>query len=141
MRSIGLDIGGRRIGAAVSDPERTTAFPLIVIDRADDDKAVSDIVKLVDEYEASEIIYGLPLEMDATAGRQAADTEAFAERIRQAAGIPVKSHDERLSTAEAERRLLEQDVSRKKRHQVVDKVAAAIILQAYLDGVNGREKS
>lgn len=136
MRFIGLDIGGRRIGVAVSDPGGTTAQPLTVIIRDDDDKAVEAIVKLAVEYEAEEVVYGVPLETDGGYGTQAELTQEFASKLK-AAGINVKGHDERYSTAEAERILIGQDVPRKKRREVVDKIAASIILQGYLDRWNG----
>ncbi len=136
MRFIGLDIGGRRIGVAVSDPSGVTAQPLTVIIREDDKTAVEAVVKLAEEYEAEEIVYGVPLEADGDYGKQAELTQDFASKIR-AAGLNVKGHDERFSTAEAERILIDQDVSRVKRKEVVDKIAASIILQGYLDRRNG----
>ena len=136
MRFIGLDIGGRRIGVAVSDPSGLTAQPLTVIIRKDDDKAVSDIIKLAAEYEAEEIVYGVPLETDGDYGAQAELTQDFAIKLKDA-GLAVKGHDERYSTAEAERILIDQDVPRRKRRDIVDKIAASIILQGYLDRRNG----
>jgi putative holliday junction resolvase len=136
MRFIALDIGGRRIGVAVSDPAGVTAQPLTVIQRDDDEKAIAAIVKIAAEYEAEEIIYGLPLETDGDYGEQAELTQDFASKLR-AAGLNLKGHDERYSTAEAERLLISQDVPRRKRREVVDKIAASIILQSYLDRRNG----
>jgi putative Holliday junction resolvase len=136
MRFLGLDIGGRRIGVAVSDPLGLTAQPLTVIWRDNDEKAVAAIVKLATEYEAEEIVYGVPLEMDGDYGAQAEITQDFAAKLR-AAGLNVKGHDERYSTAEAERILIEQDVPRRKRRDLVDKIAASIILQGYLERRNG----
>ncbi|MFA5867628.1 MAG: Holliday junction resolvase RuvX [Actinomycetota bacterium] len=136
MRFLGLDIGGRRIGVAVSDPGGITAQPLTVIIRETDDQAVADIVKLAVEYEAEEIVYGVPMEADGDYGKQAELTQDFAYKLK-AAGLNVKGHDERFSTAEAERVLIDQDVSRMKRREVVDKIAASIILQGYLDRRNG----
>jgi putative holliday junction resolvase len=136
MRFIGLDIGGRRIGVAVSDPAGVTAQPLTVILRDNDEKAIAAIVKIAAEYEAAEIVYGVPLEADGDYGTQADLTQDFASKLRDI-GLNLKGHDERYSTAEAERILIGQDVSRRKRKEIIDKIAASIILQSYLDRRNG----
>ncbi len=136
MRFLGLDIGGRRIGVAVSDPAGITAQPLTVIIRQNDDQAVAAIVKLAVDYKAEEVIYGVPLEADGDYGKQAELTQGFAAKLK-VAGLNLRGHDERFSTSEAERILIDQGVSRIKRREVVDKIAASIILQGYLDGRNG----
>lgn len=137
MRLIGLDIGERRIGVAVSDPGGLTAQPLTVIYRDSDEKAIAEIIKIIGEYDAEGVIYGMPLEEDGDRGHQAMETEEFAEKIKKSSGVQVMGHDERYSTTEAERVLIEQDVSRRRRRDLVDKIAASIILQGYLDKRHG----
>ena len=134
MKMLGLDIGDRRIGVAVSDEEMRMARPLAVIDRVNDDSAIAKISETTKEQGASVIVYGNPLSLSGRSGRQAELTSRFAERIGEAAGVPVIPQDERLSSAEAEKTLIAQGLKREKRRAVIDKVAATIILQAYLDG-------
>lgn len=134
MKVLGLDIGDRRIGVAVSDEEMHMARPLAVIDRTNDDSAIAKISETIKEQRVSIIVYGNPLSLSGRPGRQAELTGRFAERVGAAAGVPVIPQDERLSSAEAEKTLIAQGLKRGKRRAVIDKVAAAIILQAYLDG-------
>jgi RNAse H-fold protein YqgF len=138
MRIMGLDYGERRIGVAMSDLFGWTAQGLEVIDK----KAVADsdarIAELIGQYEVGEIVVGLPKNMNGTIGPSGENCIAFAERLRQKLELPVRLWDERLTTVSAERTLLEADVSRNKRKQVIDKMAAAILLQSYLDSVSKR---
>lgn len=140
MRAIGLDVGQVRIGVAVSDPDQTTAFPLTVIIRTDDMAAIDAILLIVAEQEAVKIIYGLPRRLDGTIGTQAEETERFVELLRRQTTAKIAAQDERLTSAQAERVLLAQGVKRAKRREIIDKMAAAIILQAYLDGVYGEKQ-
>lgn len=133
MRILGLDVGERRIGVAISDPGGLTAQPLTVIYRQTDEQAAAEIVKIIKDYEAQSLIYGMPLEEDGGRGEQAAQTEQFMDELRRSAGVPVKGQDERYSTREAEQVLIAQDVPRRRRKELIDKVAASIILQGYLD--------
>lgn len=137
MRLIGLDVGERRIGVAVSDPSGKTAQPNTVIYRKNDGQAISEILKIIDDYKAQRVIYGMPLDEDGDCGRQAKETEEFVLKLRESAAVPVTGQDERYSTAEAERVLIAQDVPRSRRRELIDKVAASIILQGYLDRNNG----
>ncbi len=137
MKVLGLDIGDRRIGVAVSDEEMNMASPLAVIDRDNDDSAIAKISETIKEQKASVIVYGNPLSLSGSPGRQAEVTGRFAERIGETVGLPVIPQDERLSSTEAEKTLIAQGLKREKRRAVIDKVAAAIILQAYLDGRHG----
>ncbi|EJW17119.1 Holliday junction resolvase RuvX [Paenibacillus alvei] len=133
MKILGLDYGDRRIGVAISDAFGWTAQGLEVIERRkpeDDLKRLGDIVK---EHGVEAIVLGLPKNMNGTVGPRGELSMSFAEQLKQSFGLPVHLWDERLSTVSAERTLLEADVSRKKRRQVIDKMAATIILQTYLD--------
>ncbi|HZW67142.1 MAG TPA: Holliday junction resolvase RuvX [Pseudogracilibacillus sp.] len=135
MRTLGLDVGSKTIGVAISDPFQVTAQTLKTIywdenDMSSADAALDDIIK---DYEITKIVVGLPKNMDGSIGERAKITEIYANRIARQFNIHVELFDERLSTMSAERTLLEADVSRKKRGKVIDQVAATIILQNYLD--------
>jgi len=139
-RVLGIDLGTRRIGVALSDPLGITASPLQVLERSGDraqDHRV--IVALAREYEADRIVVGLPRSMSGALGPAARDALDEIEALREAAGpaLPVDTTDERLTTVIAQRALLEGNVRRSKRKQVVDKIAAAVILQSYLDAHRG----
>jgi len=133
MRILGLDFGARRIGVAISDPTGSTAQPLTVIEKKDDEAAIRRISELVDKYEVDEIVVGLPVSMSGELGAQARTVLAYVEKLKAKLKLPIKVWDERLTTLFAERSLLEADVKRGRRKEVVDKVAAAIMLQGYLE--------
>lgn len=133
MRVLGLDYGQRRIGVALSDALRLTAQGLLVLERRTNEQAIERIVELVREHEVSEIVVGLPKHMNGTIGESGELCKAFAGELERMLGIPVHLWDERLTTVAAQRTLLEADVSRKKRKMVVDKLAAILLLQNYLD--------
>lgn len=140
MRIIGLDIGDARIGAAVSDPGQITAGPLEVIDAKNPARAIERIVELAQEYEAAVIVYGLPLTMAGDEGRQSDRVTLFIDELRKSTSLPLVARDERLSTSEAEKMLIAQGVKRNKRKNIIDKIAASIILQSYLDGENAKKR-
>jgi putative Holliday junction resolvase len=134
MRIMALDLGEKRVGVAVSDELGITAGPLTVLNRRPHQtflQAVSDLYK---EYGVEKIILGLPRNMDGSLGPQAQRVLAMVNELKKI-GLNVDTWDERLSTVAAERVLLEADLSRQKRKQVIDKVAAAYILQGYLDSI------
>lgn len=133
MRIMGLDVGSKTIGVAVSDHMGWTAQGVSTIARENLKKDFEELKRLVDEHNASEIVVGLPKKMDGTIGKQAEEMLAFAEKIRARLNIPVTTWDERLSTKAADRILLEANLRRKKRKKVIDKIAAVFILQGYLD--------
>jgi putative Holliday junction resolvase len=133
MRILALDFGTKRIGVALSDELLLTAQGMDSIrssDRAGDLKAVKDIVEA---NGVTEIIVGLPLNMDGTKSAKTRETELFIDALSREVGVPVKAWDERLTSMQAERTLLEADVSRRKRRSVSDRLAAQLILQNYLD--------
>jgi len=133
-RTIGLDLGERRIGVALSDSAGTLATPYEVLTRSGDrarDRA--RLVELLDETGAELIVVGLPLSLDGSRGPAAQQVEAEVEELRAQLGVPVETWDERLSTVEAERRLRAAGVRGRRRRHVVDQVAATVILQSWLD--------
>ena len=140
MRIIGLDVGEVRIGVALSDPNQTTAFPHTVIDRSNDAAAIAAIARLAIDQEAGMIVYGQPMSLGGSLGPQAAATEDFISRLRVSIDIPLYPQDERLTSTQARRVLIAQGVKRGKRREIIDKMAAAIILQSYLDGANDEHK-
>ena len=133
-RVIGLDLGSARIGVAVSDSDRTVATPIEVVTRSRDAAAhrrrLADIVA---EWEATTVVVGLPLSLSGQVGAAAKAALAEVEALRATLGVPVETYDERLSTVTAERSLMEQSLRAPARRRVVDKVAAAVVLQAWLD--------
>lgn len=133
MRILGLDVGQRRIGVAVSDELGWMAQPLTVIGRDDDETALQEVARLAQQHGAAFIVVGLPRRTDGEEGPEAAAVRAFGDAIEQRLRVPVHYQDERFSTAEAERGLIASGMRRTRRRQVIDKVAAGIILQSYLD--------
>ncbi len=132
-RSLGLDIGDVRIGVALSDPCGILASPLTIINRSNDPADIEAIIQLVEQNHVGQIIVGLPLSMDGGARMQAEKARAFAREIGKKTGIPIKFRDERLTTVLARR--LKQPAKRRDRSRH-DAIAAAIILQGYLDESN-----
>ena len=132
-RILALDVGKKRIGVALSDALSITAQGLETINRKDEQDAVSRIKCLVREFNVSKIIVGMPLNMNGTKGPSAKMTEEFANFLKKEIPISVEMVDERLTTLQGERVLLEADISRKKRKRSIDKIAAQLILQTYLD--------
>jgi putative Holliday junction resolvase len=136
MRIMGLDYGERRIGVAMSDLFGWTAQGLEVIDQKIVTDPMARIAELIKQYEVESIVVGLPKNMNGTVGPSGEYCIAFAENLKQTLSLPVQLWDERLTTVSAERALLEADVSRRKRKLVIDKMAAAILLQSYLDSIS-----
>lgn len=131
-RILALDIGDARIGVAVSDMARIIATPVEVIHRVGYGPDVRRILQLCEQYDTTLILSGWPLNMDGTAGFQSAKVQQFCEQLEKA-GLTVYYQDERLTTVTAEHALLEGNMHRRERRQTVDKVAAAVILQQWLD--------
>ena len=132
-RVLAVDLGSRRIGVALSDPTGTVAGPLETIPHRERRKDVAAVAALARAHGAERIVLGWPRNMDGTSGPAARRAEAFAEALRKAAGVPVDLWDERLSTVAADRALREADVKRERRRALRDQIAAALILQSYLD--------
>lgn len=133
MRWMGLDYGDRRIGVALSDELGWTAQGHSVLERRKPGDDMEALRRIAVENNVTEIVVGLPKNMNGTIGPRGELCQAFAEELRAILQLPVHLWDERLTTVAAEKTLLSADVSRKKRKQVIDKMAAALILQGYMD--------
>lgn len=133
MRIMALDVGSRTIGIACSDALLMTAQGIETIRRTSLDNDFNRLRELISEYEVHELVVGMPKNMNGTKGERAEKTEEFVEKMKAVIDLPVTFWDERLSTVMAERQLIAADVSRKKRKGVIDKMAAVVILQGYLD--------
>lgn len=133
MRTMGLDVGDKRIGVALSDESAILASPRETITRRGNAADIRKLLELAQQEDVAEILVGMPLSLNGTEGPQAHKVTRFIEALRAETELPIRTWDERLSTVAAERSLLEADLSRAKRRKLVDKVAAAIILQSYLD--------
>jgi putative holliday junction resolvase len=132
-RVLGIDLGSRRIGVAVSDGLGLTAQPRATLPRHGGMRDMESIAKAVKDADADRIVVGLPLDCEGKEGPAAQRARAFAEKLGTTLGLPVELCDESFSTVEAEDVLIAADLSRARRKQVVDKLAAAIILQRWLD--------
>lgn len=142
MRVLGLDYGSRTCGVAISDPLGLTAQGLETIVRKEENKlrrTLARIQELCEQYGVETIVLGLPLNMNDTIGPRAEKTLLFAEQLKRRTGLPVVLQDERLTTVEAEQTLIEAGVRREHRKQYVDKLAAVLILQGYLDELARKE--
>lgn len=128
-----LDVGSKRIGVALSDPLKITAQGLQTFQRTTLEEDIRGLWKLMDEHEVSQLVVGLPKNMDGSVGFKAEEVQQFIADLTAERPMEVIWVDERLTTVSAERALLEADVSRAKRKKVIDKMAAVIILQSYLD--------
>lgn len=134
MRLLGIDLGSKRIGIAVSDRSGTIASPLTVICRAKTQRLDhEEIARLVADEEAEGIVVGLPLNMDGSEGSAAQAARQEVERMATVVGVPVYLHDERRSTVQADQSMAQRNMNALDRRAVVDKVAAAFILQSWLD--------
>lgn len=133
MRLLGIDLGEKRIGIAVSDPGRIIAQPAGRIDRGPGAETVERLRAAVAEHEAGAIVVGLPLNMNGSEGPAARGAREFAESLRTGLGLPVVLWDERLTTAEADSLMRSAGLSRRARAERVDEIAAQRILQSYLD--------
>lgn len=139
MRALGVDLGSKRIGIAVSDSTGTIASPLTVVHRSKSSRRdLDEIARIARDEEATVIVVGLPLTMRGEIGPAAEAAIAEAGRLATVVGVPVDTHDERLTTVTAERSLIEAGIRGEQRRRVVDKVAAAVMLQSWLDARRAR---
>jgi putative Holliday junction resolvase len=132
-RVLGLDVGSRRIGIAISDPLGLTAQGLPTLQRQNKRLDFEHLTKVVNDYQISEIVVGYPLRLSGAEGIQSEKMQLFAEELRQKFGLPVHLWDERLTSTQANRLLRETDLSIKKRGQAVDRMAAILILQNWME--------
>jgi len=133
-RILGLDVGTRRIGIAVSDPLGITAQGLETLQRRNKRSDLAALERVIREFSVKEIVVGLPLRMSGAEGRQAEKMQVFAEDLRKRFRLPVHLWDERLTSAEANRLLRETELSIEKRGKAVDRMAAVLILQGWMGG-------
>ncbi len=133
MRVLALDVGDKRIGVAISDPSQVLARSLQVIQRGSGQENFAAVTRLVKEYEVERVVVGYPRSLDGTAGEQADKVERYAAGLAESLTVPVLLWDERFSTVSAERLMREAGLRGKKKRERVDAVAAAVILQDYLD--------
>ena len=140
MRILGLDVGTKRIGIAVSDELGWTAQGVKILYRRNGESDLRELRDIVTQYGVEKIVVGLPKNMDGSLGPQAEMVLGFVEELRGILGVPVVTWDERLSTVEATKMFIRADISRKKRKRKVDMVAAVLILQTYLDSLVRKEK-
>jgi len=140
VRALGLDVGSKTIGVAVTDEANIAAHPLTVLDRVGHSGDSQTILALVTEHAITDVVVGMPFELSGKIGHRARRVEAFASVLRGVLGNAVTLHeqDERFTTAEAERVLIAADVSRAKRRDVIDQQAAVLILQGWLDAQRSR---
>lgn len=136
MRIMGLDYGSKTVGVAISDPLLITAQGIEIIRRKEENKlrrTLARIEELIVEYEVSEIVLGLPKNMNDTIGDRAKLSLEFQEKLERRTGLPVTMWDERLTTVAAQQAMMEAGIRREERREYVDKIAAVLILQGYLD--------
>ncbi|MDP3503710.1 MAG: Holliday junction resolvase RuvX [Myxococcales bacterium] len=133
MRAMGLDVGTKTVGVAVADELGITAQPITVVRRSNLKADLAELIRLAAERSVDRFVVGLPLNMDGSEGPRAQATRKFGDALAKASNLLIIYQDERLTTVAAERSLLEADVSRQKRREVIDQVAASLILQGWLD--------
>jgi putative holliday junction resolvase len=136
-RILGIDYGEKRIGLALSDSTATVATPLKVLSADTPTSVLREIDDIVRQYGVQRIVVGLPLRMDGSLGPAAEGVRAFIDRLREEVSVPIATWDERFSTVTAQNALIESGARRKRRKEVVDKLAAQIVLQHYLDAQTG----
>ena len=134
VRALGIDPGSKRIGLAISDRSGTIASPLTVLERTRSRQHDAEIARIVREEEVEVVVVGLPINMDGSHGASAKAAIADARRLATVVGVPIELHDERRTTVTAERSMRDAGLDGVERRQRVDKVAAAIMLQSWLDG-------
>jgi putative Holliday junction resolvase len=140
-RILGLDIGSKRTGVSLSDETRLIASPFTTIEETQLKPWVLKVQTLVNQNEVAEVVVGLPLNQYGEEGKDAENIKKYIAALQEVLSIPVIEWDERFSTVQAERTLLEADVSRKSRKKVIDQIAASIILQGYLDSLRFKQRS
>lgn len=133
MRILGIDYGNKRVGIAVSDSLGWTAQPLATLKMHGHQELLKEIKEYIEKYKLKKIVVGMPYNLDGSRGKRAEITQAFINFLEKNLELPIIVQDERLTTSQAENILLEADVSRQGRKKVIDKLAAALILQSYLD--------
>ena len=134
-RFMGLDVGDKTIGVAVSDLLMITAQGVTTIKRTSIKNDLNELKKIIDEYQVTKIVVGIPKMLDGTIGIQGQKVLEFIEKVKKKIDLPIELEDERFTTAISERMLIEADVKRKKRKEVIDKLAAVQILSSYMQRI------
>jgi len=137
---LGLDVGDKRIGLALSDAMGILASPLTIIDRGDEQQALEEIVAIIDQHQVGQIIVGLPLSTDGGIGQQAAKVKAFVKILSHRVQVPIEFRDETLTTVEARRIMLTSRSKKNRQKSRDDDVAAAVLLQGYLEEKANRQQ-
>lgn len=132
-RYLGVDYGERRVGLAISDELGMMALPLDILPVQGPKQVIRDVLRMCQEKQVATIVVGLPLNMDGSRGAAVEAVERFVHELRRQAGLPVEVWDERMSSRQVERMLIDADLSRSRRKSLVDKLAAQVVLQSYLD--------
>ena len=135
MRILALDVGTKTIGVAVSDELQISSNGVKTIQRKSIKSDMNELKEIIEEYIPAEIVVGLPYREDGSLGKRGQDIEEFSKKIENRFKLPVVYYDESYSTVFAEKALIEADLSRKKRKKIIDKMAAVVILQGYLDSI------
>jgi len=141
MRVLGVDVGERRLGVALSDPAGVVAHPLVTLRRQSWRRDLKILRELVERHKVERVVVGLPLRMDGTVGTSAKSALQFAERLRRALEVSVELWDERFTTLQAERALRESGTPPSRRRDLLNRVAAALILQSYLDHLRAKDQN
>lgn len=139
MRILGLDLGSKTIGVAISDPFGWTAQGITTIRRTKKENDILEIEKICNEYKVEEIVIGLPKNMNGSIGESGNRAIEFSEVVKEKLNIKITMWDERLTTVAAHKAMIEADLSREKRKKIVDKIAAIYILQGYLDRLSNQK--
>ncbi len=137
MRTMGLDVGSKTVGVAVSDELGFSAHPITTVRRSNMRADLHELARLIGEQDVVRVIVGLPLNMNGSEGPRAGESRKLGDALGEQSGLPIVYWDERLTSVAAEKSLIEADVSRKKRKEVIDQVAACLILQGWLDSQPG----
>ena len=137
-RVLALDVGGRRIGVALSDTRRVLASPLTTLRAQPQQRALAELAKLAHDYEVTDVVVGLPLTLSGEIGPQAKIVQEFAAQLQEKIAVPVRLFDERLTTVAAERMMVELGLKPEQRKARIDEVAASIILQDFLEASRER---
>ncbi|MFC1631972.1 Holliday junction resolvase RuvX [Candidatus Omnitrophota bacterium] len=138
MRVLALDVGEKNIGLALSDGLGWTAQGLTTLRRQAIDQDILALKTIITENQVGEIVVGMPINLDGSLGKKAQEVAAFIDNVKKRINLPIKAWDERFSSVQAERVMLEADLSRKKRKKKIDQLAAQLILQNYLDANSGK---
>ncbi len=139
-RSLGLDIGDKRIGVALSDSGGILASPFSIIDRKDERQDIEAIINIINQHQVKQIVVGLPRSMDGSVGKQAEKVNTFVQRLCSHTEVPVEFRDERLTTVSAKRLMQAASTKKTKRKAKDDAIAAALILQGYLDEIRNSQE-